>query len=57
MTLAAVLLGETLAPVQVAGGIAILGAALLLQRGTTEAGDLGPAAVPAPDAVASAEQG
>ena len=57
VTLAAVLLRETLAPVQVAGGIAILGAALLLQRGTVEAEDLGPSAVPAPDAVASGERG
>jgi drug/metabolite transporter (DMT)-like permease len=57
VTLAAVFLDETLAPIQVAGGVAILGAAVLLQRGTIEAGDLGPAAVPAPEPVASAEQG
>jgi drug/metabolite transporter (DMT)-like permease len=57
VTLAAAFLDETLAPVQVAGGIAILGAAALLQRGTIEAEDLGPAAVPAPEPVASAEQG
>jgi len=57
VTLAAVLLDETLAPVQVAGGVAILGAALLLQRGTAEAEGLGPAAVPAQETVTSAEQG
>jgi drug/metabolite transporter (DMT)-like permease len=35
VTLAAVLLGEALAPIQVLGGVAILTAALLLQRGPT----------------------
>jgi drug/metabolite transporter (DMT)-like permease len=61
VTLAAVLLDETLAPVQVAGGIAILGAALLLQRGTTEAEGFVPAAAaaaaPAAEPVASVEHG
>jgi drug/metabolite transporter (DMT)-like permease len=71
VTLAALWLGETLAPIQVAGGIAILGAALLLQLGSAEAEGLGPAAVPVPaapvptppaavaaaEAVARAEQG
>jgi hypothetical protein len=45
----------------VAGGIAILGAALLLQRGTTEAEGFVPAAAaaaaPAAEPVASVEHG
>ena len=56
VTLAAILLDETLAPIQVAGGIAILGAALLLQRGVPE-GAVGPtAAGAAVDTATSAER-
>ena len=50
VTLAAVLLGESLLPIQVLGGAAILAAALLLQRGASEsrlvANPLEPAVVP-----------
>jgi drug/metabolite transporter (DMT)-like permease len=46
VTLAALLLGESLAPIQVAGGIAILGAALLVQRGAVAGQRIEPAAVP-----------
>lgn len=50
VTLAAALLGESLLPIQAIGGIAILAAALLLQRGAAPAGAhvalLEPAAVP-----------
>ena len=38
VALAAVLLGEALAPIQVLGGVAILGAALILQRSATPGG-------------------
>ncbi len=38
VALAAVLLDEALAPIQVAGGVAILGAALILQRSATPGG-------------------
>jgi len=38
VALAAVLLGESLQPIQLAGGVAILAAALILQR-TTPMGD------------------
>lgn len=53
VTLAALLLDEGLAPVQVVGGAAILGAALLIQRGV-RSGQAGepvavPAAVPTPE--------
>jgi hypothetical protein len=38
VALAALLLDEKLAPIQVAGGLAILGAALILQRSATPGG-------------------
>jgi len=46
VTLAALLLHEALAPVQVAGGVAILAAAILLQRGAPAGETMEPAAVP-----------
>jgi DME family drug/metabolite transporter len=46
VTLAALLLDESLTPIQVAGGVAILGAALLLQRGAPAGERIEPAAVP-----------
>ena len=46
VTLAALLLDEALTPVQVLGGVAILGAALLLQRGAPAGERIEPAAVP-----------
>ncbi len=46
VTLAALLLDEALTPIQVVGGVAILGAALLLQRGAPAGERIEPAAVP-----------
>jgi drug/metabolite transporter (DMT)-like permease len=46
VTLAALLLQEALTAVQVAGGVAILGAAILLQRGAPVGETMEPAAVP-----------
>lgn len=58
VTLAALLLGEGLAPVQVVGGAAILGGALLVQRGAGRAQDGQPVAAPAavPPTVAEPER-
>ncbi len=46
VTLAALLLHESLTPIQVVGGIAILAAAILLQRGAPAGERMEPAAVP-----------
>ncbi len=46
VTLAAILLRESLLPIQALGGVAILGAALLIQRGSPTEEVIEPAAVP-----------
>lgn len=46
VTLAAILLRESLLPIQALGGVAILGAALLVQRGSPTTSVIEPAAVP-----------